>query len=247
MKRFAETMHADRTAAELRGINKPFPIRNSPMKIISIVVLLHALTTGFAPAALITFDDLSAPPLGGSVVPNGYRELNWANFYYVNAANNNFGPSGYRNAVVSSPHVAFMGDDSIGQFALVSGPVFDFNSAWLTAAWFDGLNLRVRGYAGGVNGTLRYDTAVIVNTSGPTLFTFNYLGIDTLRFDTSGGVPGPYAGNGRHFVVDDMTITRHGEPTVQNLSVVAAANFGNPISLPGSDPNGLPLSFRILV
>src|SRR5882724_5340271 len=103
MKRFVETMHANRAATELRGINEPFPIRYSPMKIISTVLLLYSLTTGFAPAALITFDDLPTSPLGGSVVPNGYRELNWSNLFYLDAAADNFGSggSGYKNAVVS--------------------------------------------------------------------------------------------------------------------------------------------------
>src|SRR6185503_19405186 len=111
--------------------------------IISSIAVLCTLTTGFAFAALITFDDLPAAELGGSVVPNGYRELNWANMYYLNASNNNLGPSGYMFARVSFPHVAFMGDDSICKSVLVSGPVFDFNSAWLTAAWNNGLNVRV--------------------------------------------------------------------------------------------------------
>ncbi len=38
------------------------------------------------------------------------------------------------------------------------------------------------------SGNLLYDSTVIVNATGPTLFTFNYLGIDQLIFESSGGV-----------------------------------------------------------
>jgi hypothetical protein len=222
------------------------------MKMIFKATLLYALTTAFASAALITFDDLPAAQLGGTVVPNGYRELNWSNMFYLNASNNNLGPpSGYMNARKSFPHVAFMGDDSIGKSVVVSGPVFDFNSAWLTAAWNNGLNVRVQGYSGGINGTLLYDRTVTVNTSGPTFFTFNYLGIDTLRFDPSGGTPAFGGSGARHLVFDDMTITRRGEPTAENVPVVAGASDSStatitPIVLKGSDPKGLPLTFTVL-
>ena len=221
------------------------------MKILSSLAVVYALATGFASAALITFDDLSTPPLGGSVVPNGYRELTWSNMYYVSSANNDFGPSGYSNTKVSFPNVAFMGDDGIGQVVLVSGPVFDFNSAWLTAAWNNGLNVRVRGYSGGINGRLLYDRTVTVDATNPTFFTFNFTGIDTLSFAPSGGTPAFGGPGARHIVFDDMTITRHGEPTTQNLSVVAGASDSSittttPIVLKGSDPKGLPLTFKVL-
>src|SRR5262249_15037733 len=113
----------------------------SAMKLFSTLALVHALMTGLASAAVtITFDDLPTPAIDSTVLLNGYAGLNWSNFAYVDSANNNFGTigSGYRNAVVSAPNVAFMGNDSLGQSAIVSGPTFDFNSAWLTAAWYDG-------------------------------------------------------------------------------------------------------------
>ena len=95
--------------------------------------------------------------------------------FYVDGFNNNFGlpqsgspGSGYHNAVHSPPNVAFMGDDT--QSVVVSGPAFHFYHAWLTAAWNDGLNVRVRGYSTkNLDGSPLYDRTGVVNTSGPTL------------------------------------------------------------------------------
>src|ERR1051325_2082243 len=102
------------------------------MKTILTIILFGLLTIGPASASTITFDDLSTE-IGGSVVPNGYagvnKGLNWVNMYVLNAefvSVQNLGPSGYNNAVVSRPNVAFMGDDL--RPVVVSGPAFKFNS-----------------------------------------------------------------------------------------------------------------------
>jgi hypothetical protein len=49
--------------------------------------------------------------------------------------------------------------------AKVENMEFNFLGAYLTAAWNDGLNIRVQGYSGQ---TLLYDNAKIVVTTGPT-------------------------------------------------------------------------------
>ena len=85
-----------------------------------------------------------------------------------------------------------------------------------------------------------------MNTSGPTFFIFNYLGIATLRFETSGGVAGPYGDSGKHFVIDSMFTLPAATPIAQSFPVVAPAGVATPIVLRGSDPNGLPLTFKLL-
>src|SRR5262245_58799632 len=126
------------------------------MKNISKLLLACLLTIGSARATLLTFDDLTFPSTGGAPVPNGYaglnKGLNWVNMYYLNSGFNSLSPSGYDNAAVSRPNVAFMGDDRIDHPVVVSGPAFKFNSAWLTAAWNDGLNIRIRAFSGGLAG-----------------------------------------------------------------------------------------------
>ena len=58
----------------------------------------------------------------------------------------------------------------------------------LAAAWNDGLNIQVQGY---LKGQLVDSQTVVVNPSGPSLFTFNYQDIDTLKFVSSGGTFDP--------------------------------------------------------
>jgi len=144
-------------------------------------------------ASTITFDDLS----GGSI-PNGYGGLNWSNFYSLNG--DTYGLSGYQNGVVSHSNVVY---NAYGDPAAVSGSPFTFNSAYFTAAWNDRLNIEAIGY---LAGTAIYDTTFVVNTSGPTLETFNWSNIDEVYFRSSGGVNHGYNGGGEHFAMDNFTI-----------------------------------------
>ena len=140
--------------------------------------------------ALLTFDDL---PLGAdwSVIQNGYGRLLWDNF---GAFNGSTRPEteGYRTGVVSSPNVAF---NLFGNPASIgSATAFDLKSACLTAAFVDGLQIKVQGYA---RATLIYDHTYRVTTTGPTSIHFNYRGVDQVRF-----IPFP----GSQFVLDNLTV-----------------------------------------
>lgn len=148
----------------------------------------------------LTFDDLPAPATYGSAVPAGYGGLQWNNFNYLDGAG--FVASGYQNGVVSSGNVAFNGTGNPAQIS--SGTAFDLNSAWLTAAWNDGLQLEVQGFAGG---TLAYDQTYTLNATASTLLTFSYLAVDQVNFISSGGVNHGYDGSGTQFVMDNVTVT----------------------------------------
>lgn len=165
-------------------------------------LLFTVATTGGAHASTLTFDDIGI----GGIVPNGYGGLQWSPFAHYIASSDNpvhFADSGYENGVVSGAYVAFnSGDNDISAF----GPTFDFNSAYLTAAWNTGLNITVTGMLGA---TTLYSQTVVVNTTAPTFFTFNYLGIDKLTFSSFGGTSDlfpQYDDEGNHFVIDNMTI-----------------------------------------
>lgn len=159
--------------------------------VVLIGLAVGLLSSSPAAATTLTFDDLP-PTQSIAVIPDGYGGLTWTNMWYIK------GPAwapgtGYDKGRVSGDYTAFNG---YGDAAAVSAVSFDFNSAWLTAALTDGLNVNVKGFLGA---TEKYDTTVVVNTSGPTKFTFNYLGIDSLVFASSP------QGQGYQFAMDNFT------------------------------------------
>jgi hypothetical protein len=168
-----------------------------------VVGLTLVITAEPANAAMtvgvLTFDDLPNPG-GGIPIPNGYGGGNWSNMYYLKSSA--LPPnSGYQNGMVSSPNVAY---NAFANPALVTDGTFDFKGAYLTAAWRDGLNIKVEGYLGA---TQLYTQTVVVNHTGPTWFAFNYSGIDTLKFSSWGGTEVPnLGGSGAHFAMDNFTV-----------------------------------------
>ncbi|KOP25513.1 exosortase [Hapalosiphon sp. MRB220] len=171
------------------------------------------IQTKQAHAVTVTFDDLSGSQ---NTVSNGYAGLNWENFYHLDTAS--FIPSGYVNGTVSPTKVAYNG---FGDPAVIStvDDIFDFNSTYLTAAWNDDLTVLVEGYTGGIFGEKKYSQTVVVNTKTPTLFTFDFLGIDYLRFTSSGGNNAGYNGNGTHFAIDNFTFNKKTKAVPEPLTI----------------------------
>lgn len=159
--------------------------------------MLLLCITGMAHATLLTFDELSSY----SPIPNGYGGLNWANMYVLDK---DYHPgSGYANGTVSGNNVAF---NAYGEMASTSGSTFDFNSAYLTAAWNNGLSITIAGYLDGVE---KYQQTVVVDTTSPTLFVFNYYGVDQVTFYSFGGTNAGLGGEGEHFAMDNLTINHN--------------------------------------
>ena len=181
---------------------------------------------GVAQATVLTFDDLA--PLSSydydDQIPNGYGGFSWDNFSYLNGAFSeingttvtNLTNTGYSNGRVSGNYVAF---NTGGDPALVSDSVFDFNSAYLTAAWNDGLSVTVEGLN---KGKTLYDKTVVVDTTKPTLINFDYFGVDELRFTASGGVEPDYlkvqGGPGTQFTLDNFTFNETSVPEPSTVS-----------------------------
>jgi hypothetical protein len=163
------------------------------------LIAVQSMAIGTASATLIDFD--SGVP-NFSPVPNGYGGLNWSNFYGLDTSV--YEPSGYVNGVVSSNFVVYNAWGNPASFS--NSSTFTFNSAYLTAAWNDGLQITVQGFVGGLGGTQLDSTTLTVNTSGPTLETFNWSGIDTVLFTSSGGTNHGYNGAGEHFAMDNVMI-----------------------------------------
>jgi hypothetical protein len=176
-----------------------------------------------AQATVVTFDDLPILfPNGGPPIPNGYQGLIWDNFYYLNGLNHQIPDSGYVNGTVSGENVAF---NSFGGYGLVRDGTFDFNGAYLTAAWRNGLSILVEGFN---NGSLLYSKTVVVDITSPTFFTFDFLGIDWLYFTPFGGVDVLVGGGGTSFAMDNFTFneTKSVPEPDSTLGIVIFSTFG---------------------
>ncbi len=159
---------------------------------------LTVLTAG---AGFIHFDDV--PDLDfGTALTNGYYGLTWSNLYVLDAFDYPY-PSGYAVGMISASNVVF---NSYGASAVISASTpFNFLSAWLTAAWNQNLALQTLGYNGSI---LLYSNVYALSATSPTLIKFNYLGINQIRFTTSGGYAWPpYNHNSAtQFALDDVTL-----------------------------------------
>ena len=157
------------------------------MKLASALICLYVVSLAAAhsgdAAMLLTFDDLSSVSPGNiwAIIPNGYGNLQWNNFGVVNGSVRPV-TEGYRTGTVSPTNVAFniLGDPA----SISSGGTFTLDSAYLTAAFVDEMQIRVQGFDY-VRGTLTYDNTFTVNRTGPTLINFNYVGISQVVFSAS--------------------------------------------------------------
>jgi hypothetical protein len=179
------------------------------------LVLALALWTGPLQADTITFDDLPNAGGGGTFIPNGYHGLNWSNFSYADgaAATALTGGPGYKNGIVSGRNVAF---NAFGIPSAFSDGTFTLNSGYFTAA-FSNEMMTVAGY---LNGVLQNTVTFSINTSGPVLETFNWSGINEVRFTS--GISQP----GSQFVLDNLVITAQVVPEPLSLALLATVLLG---------------------
>lgn len=152
-------------------------------------------------------------------IPFGYAGLDWGdNFFAVNTDDSQYTGTGYDNGTVSGNYVGFNGT---GYPATVGGASqFNFNSAYLTAAWDDALSVTVEGLN---NGSSLYSKTVSLNTTAPTLVDFDYLGINQLRFTSSQNNDIT-----AQFVIDNVDITPVPESsTLSGVLVLGALGVGS--------------------
>ena len=156
-------------------------------------------------AAVITFDDLPATEI--DAIPEGYNGFTWGESFLTNVSyvhKDTIPGTGFENGVVSGDYAAF---NFLATTSVISGEQFDFNGAYLTAAWHDGLNIEVTGF---LNNLALFTKTVVVNTQQAQWFDFDFLGINSLSLRAWGGTSiDPYNG-GEFFVMDNFTFN---EPT----------------------------------
>jgi hypothetical protein len=159
-----------------------FPTTNCfvpPNCIVTTNVILSP-TTNFPPVAL-----------------TNYFGLIWTNMSVMDGVNYSNNPSGFGFGVVSSNNVAFPLDDTqLSGFAARRGHTMLLKSAFLTAAWIDGLALEIQGYSGN---RLIFDKIVFLSNTEPTLIKFPQQRVTKVLFVTPGFNPGQEA-----FVLDNL-------------------------------------------
>jgi hypothetical protein len=170
-----------------------------------------------AATATIAFNDL--PDVSSATaISNGYAGFQWFNFDYLDSRT--APPSGYVNGAVLPYNVALNPGGNAADFS--RSTLFNLNSAYLTGAWNNGLQVEVQGFTGT---KLTYDHTYSVNATSPTLINFNYLGVNEVNFISSGGTPAGYSSQGTQFVLADMVVSTP-EPGTASLLCAGAALMG---------------------
>jgi hypothetical protein len=190
------------------------------MVFLSVLVWLSTPTRS---QTVITFDDLPNSTTG-TFIPTGYQGLSWSNFGYVNAVlhSNSAGVSGYNYGMITPSNVALNASGFPAEID-ARGTTFDLLSTYLTGAANSKLNSEVEGFR---SGNLLYDTTVVASATSPTLFTFDYLNVDRLYFNASGGEPAGFtSGAGEEFVMDNFTFEFIPEPSSLLLTCVGAVSL----------------------
>ena len=159
-------------------------------------------------AQQIDFEGLTNRAIQGFSQYNGF---NWVNFDAKNLIAHqadNVGAlaqGGYTNMATSGNTIIYNSSSQNAAITKTGGGVFDFTSANMGAAWNDGLQVTVTGW---LNGSKLDTKTITLNTSNPTLVSFNFSGIDKLTFSSFGGtLHAGYTGSGNHFTMDDMTFS----------------------------------------
>jgi hypothetical protein len=182
---------------------------------LSILTLLAFPASSIRSQTVITFDDMSSFSNGVpllTVITNGYQGFNWANFYTVNASHDAkmFGTNGDYYGMVTASNVAFNGGGTPAEIDAIATN-FNFLGAYLTGVWNSNLNIEVEGFR---SGSMLYDTTVVASATAPTLFTFSYLDIDRLTFNSFGGQNAGFPdGGGEEFAMDNFTFEFVPEPS----------------------------------
>jgi len=172
-------------------------------------------------ATLVTFDDLS-DNASGAWFASPYYGLNWINILHENSilSTSLVGLTGNYYGMVSPSNTAALFP---GSEITTSGTNFNFLSAYLTGVWNSNLNIEVEGFNAAKE---IYDTVVVASATNPTLFTFNYLNVDELEFNSYGGLPAFGYGPGTAFVMDNFTFEFIPEPSTLLLTTAGVLALG---------------------
>lgn len=168
-------------------------------KIVSCLVgtAMASLSLG-ATATPLSFDDVTT---GNMAALGGYGGLEWSDNFY--AAKASVLGGGYTAGLQSGAYVAFNAYSSAVSFS--ADDPFTFESAYLTAAWNDGLTLDIKGYLGSAE---VQSLTLLLSATTPTFALLNWSNVDRVSFASHGGTHhAGYGGAGTAFVMDNLTLT----------------------------------------
>ena len=159
---------------------------------------------------------LCSSPRNGKRIGAIFAVLNAVAYTGLNGSN------GFYNGMISISNVALNGFGAPAE--IDSSTNFNFLTVYLTAAWNSNLNIEVQGFSGAI---MLYDTTVVASATSPTLFTFDYLNIDRLYFNSFGGEYAGFPnGSAEHFAMDNLTFEFVPEPSPLLLTAAAALLSG---------------------
>jgi len=190
---------------------------------------------------LITFDDLPTPGKSGvGTVTNGYSGLQWTNFGYLIGRG-----AGWQAGTVSGK-VAFNNSGSPAVLASTNG-AFDLSSAFLTAAYNDGLTVTILGFTNltaNYSSNYVYSNSFDLSSSAQTLVDFGCSNVTEVYFSASGGTPNVnYGGlSGTQFVMDNLLITTE-PPAITNQPPSETLALSNSATLTAGVSGGTPMTF----
>jgi hypothetical protein len=194
------------------------------LRSLPLVFPLLTLLALCSQATVVNFDSFPLNSPGGIFLPAGYQGLVWSNFGCVNGIlNPTESPlitNGFYYGVVSMSNVAV---NAGGQPAEIdSATNFNFQSAYFTGGWHSNLNIEVEGFS---DTNLIYDQTVVASATTPTLFTFDYLDINRLYFNSYGGQVAFGFDGGAQFAMDNFTFEFIPEPSSLLLTILGTATL----------------------
>ena len=203
------------------------PDQKSHKKLIIVLTLLIVLVCGYLVwnnwrqvmsyfgldnGITITFDKLdttmgSKNEVGRSeLIPRSFAGLDWDYLEVINSGSSTI-ESGYKTDLISSPNVIYNPNGEIETISDKNG-TFDLISAYMSAAWLDGLKVEVQGFN---NHKMIYDNTYSLNPKETQRIRFNYYNIDQVTFIPSGGTANPqftdpFNNSHEEFVIDDLRV-----------------------------------------
>lgn len=201
----------------------------------AVLLLSYGLCSVQAAPIVLDFGDLSPSTL--DVIPDGYQGFEWRGVgEIVNLSMAFYAPTlrgecsttggifagGYCNGTTSGEYVAFRGTGT-GAATIRRSRTFNFESAFITSPWNDGEDLVVRGFRDGIE---LYRDLFVIDTVSPTRIELNYLNIDTLTFQGTGGVNAGYGSSGEGIVIDDFAYSDYSVPEPNTVPLLAVSLAG---------------------